>query len=485
MTDLLDILPNFPTQKHVRLLPSLEKNLVTVADLLTLDCVEIAKRATLPLLDVKRLCADVLEHLRGDLGLGEVNPGEKDAAAGENNVDGKGEVKKLRKSGKEVVDEWEIISTLDDDMDRALGGGIPTGYITEVTGESGAGKTQFLLTLLLSAQLPAPHGLAAPTLYISTESSLPITRLSQLLRTHPLLASHPSPPSLDRVISISTPDLESQDHILRFQVPVAIKRHGIRLLILDSVAANYRAEFERPGVTKGGGNMAQRSAELVKLGQLLRNLAREHGVAIVVANQVADRFTGGSGRASPMAYGQKRERERDLQSSPLAKRSLGVNGAMPIPSSSVNAPMSSIPGSSIGNRILSRDYSVITPDPMSLDHQQRWFTGWGDDPHPSYTSSKNVKTPSLGLIWTTQIACRIALIKKPVYGRARNEIMEEGERGEPVLKRWRRWMKIVFAGWAMESGEGLNGSVEFEIRGEGMFAVKHGKGVDDDGEDIL
>lgn len=229
--------------------------------------------------------------------------------------------------------------------------------------------------------------------------------------------------------------------------------------------------------------MAQRSAELVKLGQLLRDLAREFGVAIVVANQVADRFTGGSGRGSPLAFSQRRE--RDMQSSPLAKRGLGINSGMPIPSSSMNAPMSSIPGSTMGGRMGSRDYSVITPDPMSLDHQQRWFTGWGDDPHPSYTSSKNVKTPSLGLIWTTQIACRIALIKKPVYGQARNEIMEEGERGEPVLKRWRRWMKVVFAGWAMESGEGLNGSVEFEVRGEGIFAVKKGKGDDDDGEVVL
>lgn len=229
--------------------------------------------------------------------------------------------------------------------------------------------------------------------------------------------------------------------------------------------------------------MAQRSAELVKLGQLLRDLAREFGVAIVVANQVADRFTGGSGRASPLAYSQRRE--RDMQSSPLARRSLGVSGGTPIPSSSMNSPMSSIPGSTMGGRIGSRDYSVITPDPMSLDHQQRWFTGWGDDPHPSYTSSKNVKTPSLGLIWTTQIACRIALIKKPVYGRARNEIMEEGERGEPVLRRWRRWMKVVFAGWAMESGEGLGGSVEFEIRGEGMFATKKGEGEEDEGDIVL
>ncbi|KAI9647540.1 DNA repair protein rhp57 [Ciborinia camelliae] len=483
MTDLLDILPHFPTQKYVRLLPSLEKNLVTVADLLTLDCVEIAKRATLPLLDVKRLCADVLVHLRRDLGIGEVELRDEGSGEGENNSDGAGKEKKLRKSGKEVVDQWEVISTLDEDMDRALGGGIPTGYITEVTGESGAGKTQFLLTLLLSAQLPAPHGLTAPTLYISTESPLPTTRLSQLLRTHSLLSSHPSPPSLDQIISIVTPDLESQDHILRFQVPVAIKRHGIRLVILDSVAANYRAEFERPGMTKGGGNMAQRSAELVKLGELLRDLAREFGVAIVVANQVADRFTGGSGRASPLAFSQRRD--GDMQSSPLARSGLGTNRGVPIASSSINAPISSIPGSSIDRRFGSRDYSLITPDPMSLDHQQRWFTGWGDDPHPSYTSSKNVKTPSLGLIWTTQIACRIALIKKPVYGRARNEILEEGERGEPVLRRWRRWMKVVFAGWAMETGKGLGGSVEFEIRGEGMFAVKKGEGANDEGEGAL
>ena len=38
--------------------------------------------------------------------------------------------------------------------------------------------------------------------------------------------------------------------------------------------------------------MAQRSSELVRLGQLLRNIAREMDVAVVVANQVADRFSG-------------------------------------------------------------------------------------------------------------------------------------------------------------------------------------------------
>ncbi|KAK0122147.1 hypothetical protein ONS95_010408 [Cadophora gregata] len=461
MTDLITVLPGFPTHQYVRLLPSLERHQVTTADLLTQDCTEIAKRASLPILDVKRLCNAVLEALQVSLGV------QEDA----NTTQGSS---LLRKSGEDVVNSWNTVSTLDDDLDQALGGGIPTGHITEVTGESGAGKTQFLLTLLLAAQLPAPQGLSSNVLYISTESALPTSRLSQLLRTHPVLLAANPRPSLDSVISIVTPDLESQDHILRFQVPVAVKRHGIRLIILDSVAANYRAEFERPGGgaasgQKSGANMAQRSSELVKLGQLLRELAREQDIAIVVANQVADRFSGGGGGSSPVL-------RRSTQSSPLATRS-APGGAMP--DSSIG-PTSSMPmGTDPGNTPFKS-----TMDPMSLDHQQRWFTGWGDDPYPSKLALKNLKTPSLGLIWTTQISCRIALIKRPVYGPGL-KADEENERGELVLRKWRRWMKVVFAPHAPPSGPGVQDAVEFEIKGEGLAAVKKkGKGVDEEDDDF-
>lgn len=267
------------------------------------------------------------------------------------------------------------------------------------------------------------------------------------------------------MISIVTPDLESQDHILRYQVPVAVRRHGIKLIILDSVAANYRAEFERPGAGNGknsGANMAQRSSELVKLGQLLRDLAREENCAIVVANQVADRF---AGSGSPVI-------NRATQSSPLARRS-----ARNLPDSSMGEPMSSLPVMGLAEATIPFKSSL---DPMSLDHQQRWFTGWGDDPHPSHLAVKNMKTPSLGLIWTTQIACRISLIKRPVYGPG---VMggEEYETGEPVLRKWRRWMKVVFAPHVAPSGPGLDGAVEFDIRGEGIKAAKKkGKKHDDD-----
>jgi DNA repair protein RAD57 len=123
MTDLTAVLPGFATEQYVRLLPSLEKNQVTTADLITLDCVEISKRAKVPLLDVKRLSNAILEALQ-------VNLGVRDA---------EGEVRantsSLKKLGKDILKSWNTISTLDDQIDHALGGGIPTGYITEVTGE--------------------------------------------------------------------------------------------------------------------------------------------------------------------------------------------------------------------------------------------------------------------------------------------------------------------------------------------------------------
>jgi len=151
-----------------------------------------------------------------------------------------------------------------------------------------------------------------------------------------------------------------------------------------------------------------------------------------------------------------------------------------MPSSSINIPTSSVPG---GEDIDNNGISSFrgTADPMSLDHQQRWFTGWGDDPHPSSLALQSFKTPSLGLIWTTQIACRIALIKRPVYGQGLPADKENG-RGEPVLTKWRRWVKIVFAPHVPPSGPGLQGAIEFEIKGDGIRAVKSNS--DDDKQEV-
>ncbi|OAF62326.1 hypothetical protein VC83_00792 [Pseudogymnoascus destructans] len=310
MTDLSSILPAFPTAPYAHLLPSLERQGVSTTDLLALDPAALAKRANIPVEDVKRLCTHVLRALQRDLGL----TGDDPETA----------LSSLRGTGNQISKKWDAISTLDPSLDGLLSGGFPAGYITEITGESGSGKTQLLLLLLLAVQLPSPHGLNRSAIYITTESSLPTTRLAQLRAAHPILAET----SLSRILTIHARDLETQDHILRFQLPLAIRRHNVGLVVIDSVAANFRAEFERSGDggAAHGANMALRTAELVGLGALLRGAARSEGVAVVVSNQVADRF-------APLSVGE------------------GPRGSW---------------AESQGRR-----------ERLTLDGQMRFFTGWG------------------------------------------------------------------------------------------------------------
>lgn len=126
MTDLLQILPDFAIQDFSNILPSLEKHKVTLADILTCDVADVAKRAQVPAREVRRLSNSITHALHGQLGVREDALNEDDRP-----VDSGASFN----SGNNLVDQWRTISVLDDDLDAALGGGIPAGYLTELTGE--------------------------------------------------------------------------------------------------------------------------------------------------------------------------------------------------------------------------------------------------------------------------------------------------------------------------------------------------------------
>ncbi|KAI1431733.1 DNA repair protein RAD57 [Xylaria sp. CBS 124048] len=459
MSDLSRVLPGFPVAQYERLLPTIERSQLTVTDLLTLSVPDIGKRTNLPLLDIKRFCDAILAALHADLGVtGPTNVGDEQNRRGlkgpEVRFSSGIKAGSLRQTGAELLAHpWRTISTLDASLDDALGGGVPTGYITEITGESGAGKTQFLLTLALSVQLPPPHGLGRRALYISTEAALSTKRLLQILAHNPFfrtLDADIAKPSLDGVRSTMTPDLESQDHILTYQ--------------------------------------------LVRLGHLLRELARKHDLAVVVANQVADRFSdphplahlsGSLSYAPAVNNSAARTPYRSIstrstlmsQESPLASRSRNVEtvqqqDAEPTSSTEDIIVRANVP------RPPPEDYKPPAPAALSLDHQQRWFTGWGDDPY--HRPNETLKTPSLGLVWSTQIASRIALFRRPAYGRKEVVGGADGDEYDdinttPYIKSWRRWMKIVFAPHVPGTGPGLEGAIEFEVVAGGLKSVERGK----------
>ncbi len=75
---------------------------------------------------------------------------------------------------------------------RLLRGGVPTGSLTELTGESTVGKTQLCLQLLLTAQLPVSRGgLGGRSLYIHTEGQAPLSRLAAIAAGLPHLSGDP------------------------------------------------------------------------------------------------------------------------------------------------------------------------------------------------------------------------------------------------------------------------------------------------------
>lgn len=247
MSDLYTLLPTYtPTPTSTDLLSALESAHITTTDLLSQDALTLSRRlgptTRSSVLDITRLTHDIAAALH---------------------------------AGTTTTAQPHFLTTGDATLDSLLGGGIRTNSITEFVGESGAGKSQFLLPLLLTSQLPEHlGGLSKPSIYISTESPLSTSRLQQLLSARPLLATHAS---LDNVHTVVCADLEAQHHILTYQLPVLAARTNAGLVVVDSVAANFRC------------GTARRASDVVAMAGVLRALART-GVAVVVANQVADRF---------------------------------------------------------------------------------------------------------------------------------------------------------------------------------------------------
>jgi len=241
-----------------------------------------------------------------------------------------------------------------------------------------------------------------------------------------------------RVQSAHVHDLEAQDHILRFQVPVVIKRHNVGLLVVDSIAANYRPEFDKGNARRSAAeSFVKRSNQLTQLGALLRDIAEKHNIAVVVANQVADRFTVADNTPSQMPTSQQTQKARRAS-----------------PPRSITAPPLATPHNP-PNGTPTAPPSLSTDDPLALDHQQLFFTGWGDDTHMT-----NLKTPSLGLAWTNQLAARIALLKLPIYEAKQYRPVEE-----PNVVGWKRTLRVVFSDRCPES------STVFEIGKGGVHAV--------------
>ncbi|KAK7340865.1 hypothetical protein VNO77_21581 [Canavalia gladiata] len=179
-------------------------------------------------------------------------------------------------------------------LDNFLRGGFPCNSVTELVGESGCGKTQLCLQLVLSAQLPPSRGgLSASSIYIHTEFPFPFRRLRQLSRA--FRSSHPHLPCSDPCDRVFVRAVHSADELVHVIPTIEMfLLHSrspwlpVRVIVIDSIAALFRSDFENTG-----SDLRRRSSLFFKISGGLRWLAKRYGLAVVVTNQVVDVIGGG------------------------------------------------------------------------------------------------------------------------------------------------------------------------------------------------
>ncbi|VVB82087.1 DNA repair and recombination protein RadA [uncultured archaeon] len=175
-------------------------------------------------------------------------------------------------------EDVQNITTGSKSLNSLLGGkGIETKSITEAYGAFGSGKTQLGLMLAVNVQLPVENGGAnGKAVFIDTEGTFRPSRIKQIAEGIGANA--------EKVLkNIFVARAFNSDHqiLLLDKISEMIKNgEPIKLLIVDSLTAHFRAEFT------GRGELADRQHKLNKYLHSLMTLAEKYNIAIYVTNQV-------------------------------------------------------------------------------------------------------------------------------------------------------------------------------------------------------
>ncbi|KAG7466274.1 hypothetical protein MATL_G00163110 [Megalops atlanticus] len=187
-----------------------------------------------------------------------------------------------------VSESWQRLTLGCPVLDSLLRGGVPLSGITELAGESGAGKTQVGLQLCLTVQYPQEHrGLGSGAVYICTEDSFPIKRLRQLITQQSRL--RPELPAelvhsirfSDNIYIEHTADLAALQTCVTRRVPILLSRGLVRLVVVDSVAALFRCEFQSD-------ETVERARHLLAFASTLQRLSHSFQAPVLCINQVTD-----------------------------------------------------------------------------------------------------------------------------------------------------------------------------------------------------
>ncbi|KAH9519590.1 DNA repair protein xrcc3 [Bulinus truncatus] len=173
------------------------------------------------------------------------------------------------------LQHWKL-STACSKIDSVLRGGVLSGTLTEVTGESGCGKTQLCLQLCISVQLNKEQSGGA--VFICTESVFPSKRLQQMIKYFEKFL--PGQNLGDKIFVEHVADFETLEFCVKKKLPTLLNRGLVKLIIIDSVTALFRCHYDLT-------QTISRAKHLTDFASLLRSLAHQYSIVIICVNQVS------------------------------------------------------------------------------------------------------------------------------------------------------------------------------------------------------
>jgi len=190
------------------------------------------------------------------------------------------------RTGRDVFEqrkEVRKLKTLVPEFDALMGGGLETQAITELYGEFGSGKSQIVHQMAVNVQLSEDMGgLAGSAVYIDTENTFRPERIEQMVLG---LGIDAEPQEFLENIHVAR--AHSSDHQMLMIESAREKAQElkgtdlpVRLFIIDSLTAHFRAEYA------GRGTLAARQQKLNRHMHDLFKLVDEHNAVGLVTNQV-------------------------------------------------------------------------------------------------------------------------------------------------------------------------------------------------------
>jgi len=193
------------------------------------------------------------------------------------------------KTGTVVLEERKEVRKLQmfvPEFDEMMGGGVETKSISEFYGEFGSGKSQISHQMAVNVQLPEEiGGLHGSCVYIDTENTFRPERIEQMVNGLEIDDEVPAYETFLEHIHVakgynSDHQMLLVDSARELASELKDTDYPVRLFIVDSLTAHFRAEYS------GRGTLSVRQQKLNKHMYDLAKIADDFNAVVIVTNQV-------------------------------------------------------------------------------------------------------------------------------------------------------------------------------------------------------